>query len=344
MPPAWSDANPYLHEGQVVFVPVVSDSFNKIEVYGAVNSPGAFEYKPGDHLSDLLALGFGPAVDADLDSAVLVRFSDDRNGKVSLNIDLKPIVADAGSAANIALVPDDRLFIRALAGYRRKERVTLVGEIRYPGVYPIQEGLRSLKQLIDRAGGLLPQASLSEASMIRKSEYGAAEAKTSFDQLLMMSTDKLTDFELQYLKETSSRRPGKVAVNFELLFGSNRTEHDVPLMDGDLITIPSKSFAITVLGRVVNPGLVPYQEGQAVEYYIRLAGGYGYKANKHDIRIVKANTGALIKADRKTEVAMGDKIMVPQTKGVNMWQLVKDTGIFLANIATIYLVINQALK
>ncbi len=338
------NANPYLHEGQVIFVPVVSNSFNKIEIYGAVNAPGVFEFKPGDHVSDLLALGFGQAVDADLDGAELVRFSDNTTGKASRAVDLRAVLADKTSEANITLAPDDRLFVRALSNYRLKEQVTLIGEVKYPGVYPIMDGMRTLKQLIERAGGFLPQASLTEAEMLRKSMYGATEAKTSFDQLLMMSTDKLEDFELQYLKETSSRKPGKVAVDFGLLFGRKLDEHDVPLMDGDIVTIPSKSFAVTVLGRVVNPGLVPYKDSATVEHYIRLAGGYGYKANKRDIRLIKANSGALIRADRNTEVAMGDRIMVPQKKGINMWQLFKDTSFFIANLATIYLVINQATK
>jgi protein involved in polysaccharide export with SLBB domain len=338
------DANPYLHEGQVIFVPVVSDSFNTIEIYGAVNSPGRFEYKPGDRVSELLALGFGPSADADLDDAELVRFSNNTTGKTSLAVDLRAVIADRASNANIALAPDDRLFIRALSNYRNKEQVTLIGKVKYPGVYPIVEDMKTLRQLIERAGGLLPEASLTEAEMIRRSMYGAAEVKTSFDQLLMMSTDKLEDFELQYLKETSSRKPGKVAVDFELLFGRNLSEHDVPLMDGDIITIPSMSFAVTVLGRVVNPGLVPYRDSATVDHYIKLAGGYGYKANKGDIRLIKANSGALIRADRNTEVAMGDKIMVPQKKGIDMWQLFKDVTFFVANLATIYLVIDQATK
>ncbi len=338
------DANPYLHEGQVIFVPVVSDSFNKVEIYGAVNAPGVFEFHKGDRVSDLLALGFGISVDADLDGAELVRFSDDVGTKTTIPIDLRAVTTDSKSTANLALIPDDRLFVRTLSGFRRKEQVTLVGEVKYPGVYPIQDNLRTLKQLVDRAGGFLPDASLSEAEMVRRSLTGAEEVKNSFDQLLMMSTDKLTDFELQYLKETSSRTPGKVAVNFESIFQQGQAEHDVPLMNGDRITIPRKSFAVTVLGRVINPGMVPYQDTKTVEFYIGLAGGYGYKANKHDIRIIKANTGALIKADRGTRVAMGDKIMVPQKKGVNMWQLFKDTSFFIANLATIYLVINQATK
>ena len=338
------NANPYLHEGQVIFVPVVSDSFNTIEIYGAVNAPAVFEFKPGDRVSDLLALGFGPSVDADLDGAELVRFSDNTDGKSSLAVDLRAVLADRTSDANFALAPDDRLFVRALSNYRHKEQVALIGRVKYPGVYPIMDGMQTLKQLIERAGGFLPQASLTEAEMIRKSMRGDTEVKTSFDQLLMMSTDKLTDFELQYLKETSSRKPGKVAVDFELLFGRKLDEHDVPLMDGDTVTIPSMSFAVTVLGRVVNPGLVPYKDSATVDHYIRLAGGYGYKANKRDIRLIKANTGALIRADRYTEVAMGDKIMVPQKKGLDMWQLFKDASFFMANLATVYLVINQATK
>lgn len=338
------NANPYLHEGQVIFVPVVSDSFNTIEIYGAVNAPGVFEFKPGDRISDLVALGFGTAIDADLEGAELVRFSDNFGTKVSLPIDLRAVLDDGGSKANITLLSDDRLFVRSQSNYRRKEQVTLIGEVKYPGVYPIMEGMRTLRQLIERAGGFLPQASLTEAEMTRQSMSGAMEVKTSFDQLLMMSTDKLSDFELQYLKETSSRKPGKVAVDFDLLFGRKLEEYDISLMNGDIVTIPSKSFAVTVLGRVVNPGLVPYKHSATVEHYIRLAGGYGYKASKRDIRLIKANTGALMRADGNTEVAMGDKIMVPQKKGIDMWQLFKDASFFIANLATIYLVIDQATK
>ena len=147
-------ANPYLHEGQVIFVLVVSDSFNKIEIYGAVNAPGAFEFKPGDCVSDLLALGFGPSADADLDGAELVRFSDVLAARPLFSSTSEQCLPIEASKANIPLALDDRIFVRALANYRHKEQVTLIGEVKYPGVYPIMEGMKTLKQLIERAGGL----------------------------------------------------------------------------------------------------------------------------------------------------------------------------------------------
>ena len=336
-------ANPYLNEGHVVFVPVVSDSFNKVEIFGAVNAPGAFEYRSGDRVSDLITLGFGLATDADLDDAELVRFEPSGAGKQSIKLDLGAINNDKSSAANILLQPDDRVFVRAIAGFRNKEQVTISGEVKYPGVYPIQPGCETLQQLVQRAGGILEKASLSEAEMYRSLRF-FREDRTSFEQLLQLSTDKLSDFELQYFKEMSAGRTGKVAVNFDGLLAHGHAELDIKLVDGDFIRIPQKSFAVTVMGRVVNPGLVPFKESQSVEYYIKAAGGYGYKADKGDIRIIKANTGAVVKSGSGAEVAMGDRIMVPQKKAVNVWGFIKDAGLFLANIATVYIVVDQAVN
>lgn len=336
-------ANPYLNEGHVVFVPVVSDTFDKIEVYGAVNAPGVFEYRHGDRISDLVELGFGLSADADRETAELIRFSPEGRGKNSIKVDLATILESPSSAGNLELAPDDRLFVRAIAGYRRKEQVVLAGEVKYPGVYPIQPGCETLLQLLQKAGGILDKASLSEAEMFRKPQFISTQ-KTSFEQLLQLSTDKLSEFELQYLKEISSEKTGKVAVDFEQLLSGGRSELDIPLVDGDFVRIPAKSFAVTVMGRVVNPGLVPYKEDATVDYYIKAAGGYGYKANRGDIRIIKANTGAVVKSESNTRVAMGDRIMVPQKKGINVWQFLKDTGFFLANIATIYIVVDQAVN
>jgi len=335
------DSDPYLHEGQVIFVPIVSDSFDKIEVYGAVNAPDTFEYRPGDRISDLLTLGFGLSPDADLKNGELLRFDPETGELISIPVDCAQVLANPKSPVDLLLLRDDRLFIRAMAGYHEKETVKITGEVKFPGDYPIQDGCRTLSELVTKAGGLRKDASLSEAEMyVRRQRRGVS----TFDQLLQLSADKLTDFELQYLKASSAGRPGKIAVNFKLLFEEKRLEYDVPLHDGDLIRIPKKSYSVTVLGRVVNPGQVPYKEDANLDYYIRFAGGFGYKADKKNIQIIKPNTGSLIKPSRKMTIEMGDRIMVPQTEPTDWWGLFKDAGFFLANLATIYVVIDQAVN
>lgn len=337
------ERNPYLNEGHLIFVPAVSDSFNKVEVYGAVNAPGVFEHRSGDRISDLLTLGFGLAVDADSSGAELVRLEPDGRTKRSLSVDLQSILQSPLSPANLVLQPDDMLFIRALSGFRTKEKATIVGQVRFPGTYPIRDGCRTVKELVAKAGGLLPDASLSEAEMFRSWRYARTD-QTSFDQLVELSVDKLTDFELQYLKEVSTQRPGKVALDFDKLLTDDADEIDLELYDGDYVRIPAKSYTVIVMGRVVNPGIVQYEEGKSLNHYIQAAGGFGYKANKGDIRIIKANTGALVRADHKSVISMGDRIMVPQKRGTDVWGLIKDVGFFLANVATIYVVIDQALN
>lgn len=338
-----SDKNPYLHEGYEIFVPAVSDSFAKIESYGALKMPGVFEYRPGDRLSDLLALSFGPALNADLKHAELLRFAPDDTSTISKTIDLSELMANKGSDEDLLLQQDDRLFVRAIAGFRPKEQVQIVGEVKFPGSYPIQPGCETLSELIEHAGGLLEGASLDEAEMYRSTEQIEA-GQTSFEKLLQLSNEKLTDFELQYLKELSAQKPGRVAVDFNRLLKNKDPKFDVRLEDGDYVRIPRKSYAVTVLGRVVNPGQVPYRDRQSVDYYIQAAGGFGYKANKGDIRIIKANTGAVIEADNGVNVGMGDKIMVPQKKPLNLWGTIRDVGFFLANVATVYIVIHQAVN
>jgi protein involved in polysaccharide export with SLBB domain len=336
-------ANPYLHEGQVITVPMVSDSLNTVEIYGAVNRPDTLEYRSGDRVYDLLRLGFGPRADADLEHAELVRFNSD-GGKSSRTVNLAQIMADPSSPENVTLMPDDRLFLRAIAGYHQKERVTIRGEVVYPGDYPIEDGCLTVSELVARAGGILPTASLSEAQMVRQLRPGEMRQDNSLEQLLKLSTDKLTDFELQYLKVSSASQSNAVAVDFNRLIEEGRLEYDVPLRDGDVITIPPKSYSVTVLGRVVNPGQVPFKENENVDYYVRLAGGFGYKADKKGIRIIKVNTGSVVKPDHDIPIEMGDRIMVPEKTGTDWWGLIKDAGLFLANVATIYVVVDQAIQ
>lgn len=338
-----SKKNPYLHEGYQIFVPAVSDSFAKIESFGAVMMPDEFEYREGDRISDLLNLSFGPALNADLEKGELIRFNEDDTTTTSISVNLRSILQNPDSEANLFLQADDRLFLRAIAGFRPKEQVQIVGEVKYPGTYPIKPGCETLLELIDCAGGLLSTASLDEAEMYRSTRL-VEEGETSFEKLLELSTEKLTDFELQYFKEVSAQRPGRVAVDFSRLISENSRQLDITLLPDDYIRIPKKSFAVTVLGRVVNPGLIPYREEESIHYYIQAAGGFGYKADEGDIRIIKANTGAVIEAKDDVAIAMGDKIMVPQEKPVDWWGTIKDVGLFLANLATVYIVVDQVLE
>ncbi|MCJ7497066.1 MAG: SLBB domain-containing protein, partial [candidate division Zixibacteria bacterium] len=162
-----SDRNPYVLDGDIIYVPLKDASINIFGIYGAVKDPGEYEYFEGDSLKDLIALAGGLTADVDFSTAEIVRFSSDDKHTQSLKKNLKSLFTVGSQEKDLSLMPDDRVFIRSRPDFREKKQVTVEGEVLYPGVYAINEGITKLSDLVELAGGFTKKASLEEADMIR---------------------------------------------------------------------------------------------------------------------------------------------------------------------------------
>jgi hypothetical protein len=154
----------------------------------------------------------------------------------------------------------------------------------------------------------------------------------------------MTEMEYNYFKTKSYQRAGAVAVDFIRLFERGDKSADVLLVDGDIIQIPSKIDNISIIGAVKNPGLRPLIPGQTVGFYIGEAGGYSWNADKRGRRLIKADTGEWAKAGSNEVVYIGDVIFVPEKKDRDYWLLFKDFMLISAQIATVALVVQNALS
>jgi protein involved in polysaccharide export with SLBB domain len=335
-------ANPYVNEGDIIVVPSSEGRIDRIGIFGAVKSPGSFEYSPNDRLSDLLMLAYGLTTDVDSFSCKIVRFEDDHVSKRTIEVGLPAGSAWMDSVRKIDLFPDDRVYFLRIPSYHETAQVTVIGEVVYPGNYPIVEDSTRISDVIRMAGGLTEDASLSEASMDR---FGFESLKEGeIEKLLQISEDKLDDVEKEYLKFRSADHPGRVSIDFWKLLIENDRSFDVTLKDGDRILIPRLSRTVSVVGKVLRPGLCEFSYGKDAQYYIGLAGGFGWKANKGKVRIIKAASGAIVKPSNKVPIEVGDAIVVPEKVSRNWWSVVRDVGAFLADIATVYIVIDQVMK
>jgi len=332
--------NPYVLGGDLIFVPVRETNINTCGIYGAVKSPGEFEYAPEDSLLDLINLAYGLTMDVDFLRADLIRFNPDQHSTQTISIDLKGLISGNAPQNNLALMPDDRVFIRTLPKFHRKDQVTIKGEVLYPGVYDIDEDQTKLSEVITKAGGFAPDASLAEAEMIRV--YNIVDPE--FERLKSIPVADMTKSEYDYFKLRARETQGRVAVNFEKLSLQGQSEYDIVLKNGDVINIPPKSMVVNVSGSVVNPGLVPYKSGEDYKYYIKRAGGLSWKARKNKIQIVKGLTGERLRPSKSRKIDPGDTILVPEKPEREYWGFFKDTMIVLGNLATIYLVVQQATK
>jgi polysaccharide export outer membrane protein len=332
--------NPYVLGGDILFVPSQEKDVNTIGIYGAVKSGGEFEYAANDSLEDLINLAYGLTMDVDLLSGELVRFNPDHLTTTTIPLDLKGLIAGHDPEKNLPLLPDDRVFIRAIPKFHKRDQVLVKGEVKYPGVYQIEEDTTKLSEVIAKAGGFTPFASLPEAEMIRT--YNVSDPE--FERLKKIPVADMTTSEYDYYKLRSREKPGRVACDFDKLFNKQLSQYDLTLKNGDVINIPTISMVVSVSGSAINPGLVPYVPNENYKYYIDRAGGYSWKARKDKVMIVKGQTGDRMKPSPGRKIDPGDTILIPEKPERDYWKLFRDTMLVLGNVATVYLVIQQATK
>ena len=69
---------------------------------------------------------------------------------------------------NPVLEEDDHLFVRQIPKWYLDKKVTITGEVKFPGVYTFHKGER-LSSVLERAGGYMPEAHLPAAFFLRES-------------------------------------------------------------------------------------------------------------------------------------------------------------------------------
>jgi len=296
--------NPYLLDGDQIFIPPLQDSIN---VSGAVYQPGNYEFSPGDRILDLITLGGGLKNPIQTQHAQLLRL--DTNGDwTPIPIDLTKIQQGdtTNTTANKLLQANDKLYVLG------EERwVYIDGEVRFPGAYPIENGL-TLRQLLKRAQ-TKPEASLAQASLIRKVNYKNQvedEEDVVLTRLLAVPRNQRTDEEEALIILKTQQVSGRLPIDFNKLM-ANENSPDITLLDDDIIRIPRFISSVRVSGAVQAPANIPYDSTATIQHYINAAGGFTDRARIKGIVLIKGNTETTVKGDLTTAVDPGDAIHVP---------------------------------
>lgn len=139
------NANPPLYLGDVVHVPVMSDSVSRIHVSGGVRTPGWIEYTGRDRIADAIALCGGITADAKIDSVLIMRSSEDATSRTYRTIDFEEELPPGASVILLRLQkPND-------------QSVVVTGAVNAPGRYPFSDGV-TLAESIELAGGYAADA------------------------------------------------------------------------------------------------------------------------------------------------------------------------------------------
>jgi protein involved in polysaccharide export with SLBB domain len=287
------------------------------------------------------------APEIDWDYAVMERLDPNTLKTTLLPFNLGRLVIDHDPSQDLLLQPGDVVSIFSQADIRvplndQTKFVRLDGEIVSAGVYSVSPG-ETLRDLVQRAGGLAPNAYLFGSQFTREStrvfqqlrldEYvqslelqiqrgtlnQAASAVSAQDTAAVNAAAVNQQGLLARLHQL--RATGRIVLEVQPDSTGLAAIPQIQLQDDDHFTVPPVPATVNVVGAVYDQNAFLYQAQRRVGDYLQLAGGPNRNADKGHVFIIRAD-GSVYSRERAnglwgnnfaaTRMYPGDSIVVPE--------------------------------
>lgn len=240
-----------LEDGDVI---LIQPYRSRVGLKGQVRREMTYEMKEGETLSDIFRYAGGFTGTAFTDNITLIR----QNGS-AFNV-----YSISSSEFDTFMLQDgDEIEVGSQTALVQN-RLEINGAVFHPGVYELSSDVRTVAQLVEKAGGLLPEAFTNRAVIQREHDDKTIEV---------------------------------IAIDLEKVIAG--TAADIELKNRDILTVSSKydltnTGTMSISGEVNNPGTFTFAENTSIEDLIIIAGGLrnGAATAKVDvIRKVRNNEG-----------------------------------------------------
>ena len=317
------ELNPYVQQEDVIKIPYAKRFFT---VHGGVQKPGKYEYKSEDKILDAVTIAGGFHPDAVLDSISLIR--------TNLPNDTRSIYFTQKQCELEFLEPEDHLMVPYSYNEDPHEIVEIVGEINYPGTYPIKIGTTTISDIIRLAGGFLPSADSSKIYINNKTIVKIPDRE--LERILLKDEINRSIEEKAYVKARIRTEKGALETSLNTIKNNNYL-----VTSNDVIFIQKFFPYVEVIGAVESPGRYPFSSANNANDYIKLAGGVTKNASRKRF-VIKSTTGQRLKASRNLDLQYGDVVFIPEKVDYNEWYAAKElvsalyqTGLLVYYIQTI---------
>ncbi|MFY0687786.1 MAG: SLBB domain-containing protein [Cyclobacteriaceae bacterium] len=224
---------------------IIIGAYNKrVEVVGQVKLPGLFEIRNGESVSDIINYAGGFAVQANSEIVGIQR----NNGPNQFIKDVQL------NDSEFVLEDGDKIIVRS-TNDPVSESISIRGAVITPGSFEWKAST-TLKDLVEKAGGFLPEAHLTRISLFRKGEFQVADIRS-----------------LNYQRDLNVKLQPHDHINVLSIY--------------DL----QEEFYIQVSGEVTNPQAIPFFEGMNISDAIVLCGGLKYSAVGGSVEIARRRKG-----------------------------------------------------
>ncbi len=250
-----------LEEGDVVMVRPYTCL---VKIGGEVKRPMYFEMKDGESLQDLIDYAGGFTGGAYTDNVTVVR----QNGR---SYEVRTV--EAADYKGFKMQNGDEVTVNQLNSYY-ENKLTISGAVYQPGTYEFGGEVKTVRQLVAKAGGVLPDAFLNRAVLHREHDDKTLEV---------------------------------ISVNLGKVLNGEAT--DIVLQKNDELYVTSisdlrETGTMSISGMVANPGTFPFARNTTVEDLIIMAGGLreGASLARVDIARRKRDANGLVQSDEVGEL------------------------------------------
>ena len=239
---------------------------NKFNYYisGSVKYPGEYNYLDSLSIQDIIVKAGGFTIDADNYKIEIT--STDLNSE---DFQLKTVSIDRNlqiAKDKIYIKPYDQIFVRKSTNFELPSRVTIAGEVEYPGEYAILNHSERISDLLIRAGGITKVAFPEGAKLERRNDSTYQETIVLLDKII----------------------------------NNYNSKYNYYLKPGDVLIIPKKQDFVKLNGKIAfiedrvdslkNNIDVPFSGRKSAKYYINHYGaGFTKDSKRNRTKVIYAN-------------------------------------------------------
>jgi protein involved in polysaccharide export with SLBB domain len=205
----------------------------------------------------------------------------------------------------------------------QSQYVIIEGEVMRPGVYKLEKN-ETLRSILERAGGLTPNAYIYGTQFTRES--ARVDQQKSLDELASMMEVQIRQTAMQVAASAnpgdmpqmmatqeaivehlrSARASGRVALAVRPKDNNISDFPDLVMEDGDHLMIPHTPSTIAVVGDVYNPGSFIYESHNTTGDYLEIAGKGKPQSDLKHAFVLRAN-GVVVAANNVNSLFTGAK-------------------------------------
>jgi protein involved in polysaccharide export with SLBB domain len=233
--------------------------------------------------------------------------------------------------------PEDHIMVPYSYNKDPHNIVEIIGEINYPGTYPIVAGKTTINDIINAAGGFLSSADTSRIYINNSAIVKIPDRE--LERILLKDEMNRSIEEKAYVKARIRTEKGALESSLETIKKKNHL-----VTNKDVIYIQRYFPYVEVIGAVQLPGRYPFVTEYNAKDYIKIAGGITKNASRKRF-VIKATTGQRLKLKNSQDLQCGDVVFVPDKLEYNEWYAAKEViGALYQSVLIISYIKNNILE